>query len=95
MERSLSTDILDEVTRIENKYFVFTVNDISFLYLSTSLFWLRWVFIVHSGSPAVVCGLTCPVACGISVPQPGIKPTCPVLGGGFLISGPPGKVLFL
>ena len=31
------------------------------------------------------------VACGILVPQPGIKPTSPVLEGGFLTTGPPGK----
>ena len=31
------------------------------------------------------------VACGILVPQPGIKPMSPALGGGFLTTGPPGK----
>ena len=34
------------------------------------------------------CG---PKACGILVPQPGIKPTSSALEGGFLTTGPPGK----
>ena len=36
------------------------------------------------GSVAVVLGLSFPMACGILVPQPGIKPTTPALEGGFL-----------
>ena len=31
------------------------------------------------------------VAHGILVARPGIKPMCPVLEGGFLTTGPPGK----
>ena len=34
---------------------------------------------------------SCPVACGILVPQPGIEPVSPALEGGFLTTGPPGK----
>ena len=34
---------------------------------------------------------SCSVACGILVPQPGIKPTSPVLQGGFLTTGPQWK----
>ena len=30
-------------------------------------------------------------ACGIFVPQPGIRPESPALEGGFLTTGPPGK----
>ena len=30
-------------------------------------------------------------ACGILIPQPGIKPTSPALQGGFLTTGPLGK----
>ena len=32
-----------------------------------------------------------PMACGILVPQPGIKPTSPALECGFLTTGPPEK----
>ena len=39
------------------------------------------------GSLAVACRLGCPVACGILVPWPGIKPTSPALEGRFLITG--------
>ena len=39
----------------------------------------------------LACRLSCPVACGILVPQPGIKPMSPALEGGFLITGPPGE----
>ena len=45
------------------------------------------------GSVVVACRLSCPVACGTLVPQPGIEPTSPALEGGFLTTGPPGKSL--
>ena len=46
-----------------------------------SLLWL-------SGFSLVVgCQLSCPVACRILVPQPGIEPTCPALEGEFLATG--------
>ena len=45
------------------------------------------------GSGAAAHGLSCPVACGILVPRPGIEPLSPSLEGGFLTSGPPGKSL--
>ena len=38
-----------------------------------------------------VSGLSCPVACEILVPQPGIKPSPLALEGRFLTSGPPEK----
>ena len=38
--------------------------------------------------------LAAPGACGISVPQPGMKLGSPALGGRFLTTGPPGKSLF-
>ena len=41
----------------------------------------------------VARGLSCPVACGILVPQPGIEPTSPAVEGRFLTTGPPGKSL--
>ena len=46
-----------------------------------------------AGSVVVACGLSCPVACGILVPRPGIKPTSPALEGGLLTTGPLGKSL--
>ena len=45
------------------------------------------------GSVVVARGLNCPMACGILVPRPGIKPASPALEGGFLTTGPPGKSL--
>ena len=39
----------------------------------------------------VTPGLSCPSACGILVPQPGIEPASSALQGGFLTNGPPGK----
>ena len=38
-------------------------------------------------------GLSCPVACGILVPRPGIEPASPALQDGFLTTGPPEKSL--
>lgn len=37
--------------------------------------------------------LSCPEACGILVPHPGIKPAFPALEDGFSITGPPRKSL--
>ena len=45
----------------------------------------------HTGSLVVAHGLSCPEACGILVPRPGIEPASPALEGGFLTTGPPGK----
>ena len=45
----------------------------------------------HGVSVVVLCGLICPMACGILVPWPGIEPTLPALEGRFLTTGPPGK----
>ena len=47
----------------------------------------------HVGSVVAACGLSCPTACGILVPQPGIEPASRALEGGFLTTGPPGKSL--
>ena len=38
-----------------------------------------------------MCGLSCPVACGILFPQTGIKPASPELQGRFLTTRPAGK----
>ena len=46
-----------------------------------------------AGSVVAVPGLCCPVASGILIPQPGIKPVSPALEGRFLTTGPPGKFL--
>ena len=45
----------------------------------------------HASSIAVSCRLSCPVACGILVPHPGIEPACPALEGGFLTIEPQGS----
>ena len=42
-------------------------------------------------SAVVVHGLSGSVACGILVPQPGVKPVSPALQGRFLTTGPPEK----
>ena len=39
----------------------------------------------------MVHGLSCPAACGILAPQPGIQSASPALEDGFLTTGPPGK----
>ena len=69
--------------------------------------WLCWPWLQHLGSFAEVhsslvvahalpgcmqpAGLSCSVACGNLVPQPGIEPTSPASQGGFLTTGPPEK----
>ena len=45
----------------------------------------------HLGSVVEVHGLSCPSACGILVPRPGIEPMSSVLAGGFLTPGPQGN----
>ena len=47
----------------------------------------------HAGSVVAVHRLSCPTACGILVPRPGIEPESPALEGGFLTTGPPKKSL--
>ena len=42
-------------------------------------------------SVVVAHGLSCPAACGVLVPWPGIEPASPALEGGFFTTGPPGK----
>ena len=42
-------------------------------------------------SLVVTPGLSCPSACGILVPQPGIEPASSALQGGFLTTRSPGK----
>ena len=44
-------------------------------------------------SLVVVHRLSCPVACGILVPGPGIEPVTPALAVGFLTTGPARKSL--
>ena len=44
-----------------------------------------------SGSVVATHQLSCPMACGILVPQPGIKSEAPALEGGFLTPEPPEK----
>ena len=41
----------------------------------------------------MLCWLSCPMACGILVPQPGIELMSPVLPGRWLTTGPPQKSL--
>ena len=43
------------------------------------------------GSVVVARGLSCPAACGILFPRPGIELASPALEGGFLTAGRPGK----
>ena len=59
-------------------------------------FWQCWVFIMACRLSSIVAlGLSCPVACGILVPQPRIEHVSPALKGEFLTTGPPRKFLFL
>ena len=59
-----------------------------FIYL---FIWLRQELVAACGLFHVACGLSCPVACGILVPRPGIEPAFLALEGVFLTTGPPGK----
>ena len=47
----------------------------------------------HAGSVVAVHRLSCPTACGILVPRPGIEHASPALEGGFFTTGSPGKSL--
>ena len=49
---------------------------------------LQALFLWRTDSLVVACGLRCSMACGILVPQPGIKSASPALQGGFLTAGP-------
>ena len=45
----------------------------------------------YAGSVVTMRELSCPTACEILVPRPGIEPMSPALEGGFLTTGPPGE----
>ena len=63
--------------------FLFVFIFIFFPFILFKLIWLCWVLVAARG----------PLACGILIPEPGIKPTSPALEDGFLTTGPPGKPL--
>ena len=46
---------------------------------------------LHAGSVVGVHRLSCPVPCGILVPQPATQPASPALESRFLTAGPPAK----
>ena len=46
---------------------------------------------IFTVSSVVVGGLSCPTACGVLVPGPGLEPTSPALEGRFPTTGLPGK----
>ena len=50
-----------------------------------------YLFIWLCRALAAAHGLSCPTACGILDPRPGIEPASPALEGRFLITGPPGE----
>ena len=52
------------------------------------------LYLRRASSVVVACGLSCPVACGILVPQLRIEPASPAFEGGFSTTGPPGKSLW-
>ena len=64
------------------------------LSLRCSLQWILLLQLVGSRARAsivVAHRFSCPVSCGILVPNPGIEPMSPALAGGFLTTEPPGK----
>ena len=64
------------------------------LYCHTQALWLRSCRALAPqcmGSGVVAHGPSCPAACGILVPGPGIEHVSPALAGKFLTNGPPGK----
>ena len=59
---------------------------------SGSWWWFRASLYWWLRDPVVAAhGLSCPVACGVLVPQPRIQPGSPDLEGGFQTAGPPAK----
>ena len=78
-----STIVLRAIGKCNQQSWEIYQNRLSFFFVFI-YFWLHWVLVVASG-------LGYPTACGILVPQTGIKLTSPALEGGFLTPGPPGK----
>ena len=56
-----------------------------------------WALVAHGSAGLIVAAhqFSCPVACGISVLQPGIEPTNPALEGSFLTAGPLGSPQYI
>ena len=61
--------------------------EIAFLFFNLFI-QLHQVWTVACRVFVVACRLNCPTACGILVPQPGIKPTSPALEAGLVTTGP-------
>jgi len=66
------------------------------LYVNVAaLYFKLWTNVIQGirnpSTPGVAHGLSCPAACGILVPLPGIEPASPAFQGRFLTTGPPGK----
>ena len=72
-------------------FFSFIVSFFFFFLFNLFYPWLCWGLVVACGLFTVARVLSCPKACGILVPQPGIEPTSPALEGRFPTTGPPGK----
>ena len=77
---------------LENVSFII-ITDHYWLIGSERILFLKYLFIYFWLHRVLVAarGLSCPAACGILVPRPGIEPASPALAGGFLTTGPPGK----
>ena len=91
----------DSIAMVQSYFsFIYFLNIYLFIYLAVSglrcsMQDLRcgvWdLSLRHAGSLVAARSLSCPTACGILVPRPGIEPVSLALEGGFLTTGPPGK----
>ena len=82
---------LDEVRHCRHIIFLFFF---FFFLAAVGLHYVTWALHCSvQGSLFVALVLSCPEACGILVPRPGIEPVSPALEGEFLTSGSPGKFL--
>ena len=77
--------ILSYMSCFEGEFFSFCVGFSS----CGSVVGLMWAQV---GSVVAVHRLSCCTACGIPGSRPAIEPLSPALEGGFLTTGPPGKL---
>lgn len=62
-----------------------------FIFIDLFIFGYAVSWLPHADPLVVASRLSCPAACKILIPQPGIKYLSPALKGRFLTTGPPGK----
>ena len=93
--RSMDSDSGRKKAPFIGRWFAILTIVQGFIYLAASGLSYGTQALGHMVSVVMKRRLSCSVACGILIPQPGIEPMSPALPSGFSTTGPPGKSLLV